>query len=180
MSRSIRPFQGKYPEIPERCFIDETALIIGDCVMGEGSSVWPYAVIRADVNFVRIGARTNIQDFAMLHQSHRRPPEDAEGAPLVIGDDVTIGHHVTLHGCTIGNQVLVGIGSVVLDRSVVEDRVLIAANSLVPPRKRLESGYLYAGSPVQKVRPLTEKELAFFEYSAAHYVRLAAQHRSGE
>lgn len=178
VNRNIRTFDGITPRVAASCFIDDTALVIGDCELGEDCSVWPMAVIRADVNWVKIGARTNIQDFAMLHQSHRRPPQDPEGAPLTIGDDVTIGHHVTLHGCTIGNQVLVGIGSIVLDRAIIEDRVMIGANSLVPPGKRLESGWLYMGSPVKQVRRLTEQELAFFSYSAAHYVRLAAKHRA--
>lgn len=176
---AIRKFQGITPVIPDSCFVDERALIIGDCVLGEDASVWPMAVIRADVNSVRIGARTNIQDFAMLHETHKRP-EDPEGAPLTIGEDVTVGHHVTLHGCTIGNAVLIGIGAVVLDRAVIEDFVMVGAGSLVPPKKRLESGWLYVGSPVQKVRPLTDKEREFLLYSSAHYVRLAAKHQSGE
>ncbi|MBP8814205.1 MAG: gamma carbonic anhydrase family protein [Laribacter sp.] len=179
-ARNIRRFDGITPTVPPGVFVDETALVIGDCVLGEEASVWPMAVIRADVNSVRIGARSNIQDFAMLHESHRRPPADPEGAPLTIGDDVTVGHHVTLHGCTIGNRVLVGIGSIVLDRAVIEDDVIIGAGSLVPPSKRLESGGLYVGSPVKRVRDLTDEEKAFLPYSAAHYVRLAARHASGE
>ncbi|MCG9114793.1 gamma carbonic anhydrase family protein [Laribacter hongkongensis] len=179
-ARNIRRFDGITPTVPASTFVDDTALVIGDCVLGEEASVWPMAVIRADVNSVRIGARSNIQDFAMLHESHRRPPADPEGAPLTIGDDVTVGHHVTLHGCTIGNRVLVGIGSIVLDRAVIEDDVIIGAGSLVPPGKRLESGGLYVGSPVKRVRDLTDEEKAFLPYSAAHYVRLAARHASGE
>ena len=175
-ARNIRRFDGLTPTVPASTFVDDTALVIGDCVLGEEASVWPMAVIRADVNSVRIGARSNIQDFAMLHESHRRPPADPEGAPLTIGDDVTVGHHVTLHGCTIGNRVLVGIGSIVLDRAVIEDDVIIGAGSLVPPGKKLESGFLYVGSPVKQVRALSDKERAFFTYSAANYVKLKDLH----
>ena len=178
--RNIRRFDGITPTVPDSCFVDDTALVIGDCVLGEDSSVWPMAVVRADVNAVRIGKRSNIQDFAMLHESHRRPPEDPEGAPLVIGDDVTVGHHATLHGCTVGNRVLIGIGSVVLYRAIIEDDVIVGAGSLVPPRKRLLSGGLYVGSPVKRLRDLTDEDRAFLPYSAAHYVRLAAKHRSGD
>lgn len=113
----------------------------------------------------------------MLHVSHRKE-SDPLGAPLIIGKHVTIGHHVTLHGCTIGNEVLVGIGSIILDRAVIEDRVLIGAGSLVPPNKRLASGYLYLGNPVKQVRPLTEDELAYFRYSAEHYVRVMDKHKA--
>ncbi|HEX5360422.1 MAG TPA: gamma carbonic anhydrase family protein, partial [Fluviicoccus sp.] len=113
--------------------------------------------------------------FAMLHVTHKRPA-DPEGAPLVIGKRVTIAHHVSLHGCTIGDEVLIGIGSIVMDRVVIEPRVLVGAGSLVPPGKRLESGWLYVGNPVKKVRPLTEDELAWFRYSAEHYIRLAGKH----
>ena len=111
----------------------------------------------------------------MLHVSHKNDAKP-NGSPLVIGEDVTIGHHVTLHGCTIGNRVLVGINTIVLDDVVIEDDVMIGAGSLVPPRKRLESGYLYMGSPVQKVRPLTDKEKEFLPYSARHYVKVANQY----
>ena len=111
MKRNLRPFDGIHPQVPDTCFVDDTALIIGDAVLGEDSSVWPMAVIRADVNSVRIGARSNVQDFCMLHESHKSE-KDPNGAPLTIGDDVTIGHHVNLHGCTIGDRVLVGMGEI--------------------------------------------------------------------
>jgi carbonic anhydrase/acetyltransferase-like protein (isoleucine patch superfamily) len=112
----------------------------------------------------------------MLHVSHKKA-DKPEGSPLIIGEDVTIGHHVTLHGCTIGNRVLVGINTIVLDDVIIEDDVMIGAGSLVPPRKRLESGYLYVGSPVQKVRPLTDKEKEFLPYSARHYVKVAGNYQ---
>ncbi|PTQ89518.1 gamma carbonic anhydrase family protein [Agitococcus lubricus] len=179
MSSSIRPFDGIWPTIADdSVFVDSTAVVIGDVELAQGCSVWPCAVIRGDVNSIKIGEGSNIQDFAMLHVTHKRP-SDPLGAPLVIGKHVTIAHHVSLHGCTIGDEVLVGVGSIVLDRVIIEPQVLIGAGSLVPPNKRLESGYLYLGNPVKKVRPLTEAEKAHFKYSAEHYMRLAAKHKSG-
>ena len=179
MKRNLRPFDGIHPQLPESCFVDDTALIIGDAVLGEDCSVWPMAVIRADVNSVRIGARSNVQDFCMLHESHKND-KAPNGAPLTIGEDVTIGHHVKLHGCTIGDRVLVGMGTIVLDKAVVESDVIIGAGSLVPPGKRLASGYLYVGSPVKQARELTAEEREFLRYSAAHYVRLANKHKAGQ
>ena len=171
----IRKYDGVTPVVAVGCYIDDTALVIGDVTLEANVSVWPYAVIRGDVNHMRIGEGSNIQDFAMLHVTHKRPA-DPEGAPLLIGKHVTIAHHVTLHGCTIGDEVLIGIGSIVMDRVVIEPRVLVGAGSLVPPGKRLESGWLYVGNPVKKVRELTGDELAWFRYSAEHYMRLAAKH----
>ena len=175
---NIRPFDGVNPSVAESGFVDSTAVVIGDVELAEHSSVWPCAVIRGDVNSIKIGEGSNIQDFAMLHVTHKRPV-DPLGAPLVIGKHVTIGHHVTLHGCTIGDEVLVGIGAIVLDRVIIESQVLIGAGSLVPPNKRLESGYLYLGNPVKKVRALTDEEKAYFKYSAEHYMRLANKHKVG-
>lgn len=168
---AIRPFQGKMPIVAERVFIDPAAVVIGDVEIGEDSSVWPSVVIRGDMHSIRIGARTSIQDNSTLHITHGSD-YNPNGWPLVIGDDVTVGHNVCLHGCTIGNRVLVGIGSVVLDGVVVEDEVVIGAGSLVPPGKRLESGFLYLGSPCKKSRPLTDSEKQFFTYSAQNYVKL--------
>ena len=176
--RNIRPFDGVLPVIAESAFVDAMAVVIGDVQLAENSSVWPCAVIRGDVNRITIGEGSNIQDFAMLHVTHKRPA-DPLGAPLVIGKNVTIGHHVTLHGCTIGDEVLVGIGTIILDRAIIESQVLIGAGSLVPPNKRLESGYLYLGNPVKQVRPLTDEEKAYFKYSAEHYMRLAVKHKAG-
>lgn len=107
----------------------------------------------------------------MLHVSHKRP-DDPQGAPLLIGRDTTIGHQVTLHGCTIGDECLIGIGTIVLDRAVIEDRVMVGAGSLVPPGKVLKSGHLYLGRPVKEIRPLSDDELAHLKYSAEHYVRV--------
>ncbi len=176
MAKNIRPYLDTAPQIDDSCYVDDMSVIIGDVVLAENVSVWPFAVIRGDVNHIRIGRNSNVQDHAMLHVSHKKA-DKPEGSPLIIGEDVTIGHHVKLHGCTIGNRVLVGISSIVLDDVIIEDDVMIGAGSLVPPRKRLESGYLYVGSPVQKVRPLTDKEKEFLPYSAQHYVKVAGNHK---
>lgn len=173
----LRPYLPHYPQIAQSTYIDDTAVIIGDVIIGEQSSVWPYAVIRGDVNSIRIGKRTNVQDASVFHVSHRTASKP-KGSPLIIGDEVTIGHKVMLHGCEIGNRVLVGMGSIILDDVVIENDVMIGAGSLVPPRKRLESGYLYMGSPVQKIRALTADEIEHLRYSANHYVKLSDYYRS--
>lgn len=172
---TIRPYLDTTPEIGNDCYIDPTAVLIGDIVLADQVSIWPYAVIRADVNSVRIGARSNIQDLSMLHVSHKNDAKP-EGSPLIIGEDVTIGHHVMLHGCTIGDRVLVGMGTTIMDDAIIESDVMIGACSLVPPRKRLQSGFLYVGSPVKQVRPLTDEEKAGLLYSSQHYQRVAANH----
>ena len=141
----LRPFQNRLPALAADVYIDPQAVVIGDVSLAEGASVWPLAVLRGDVNSIRIGRRSNIQDLSMLHVSHKTDAKPA-GSPLLIGDDVTVGHRVTLHGCTVGSRVLVGMDSTVLDDAVIEDDVIIGAGSLVPPRKRLESGYLYMGA----------------------------------
>lgn len=174
---SIRNYLDSKPAVHESCYVDAAAVLIGDVVLEEGASVWPLAVVRGDVNSIRIGRRSNIQDASVLHVS-RKSEDKPAGSPLLIGDDVTVGHKVMLHGCTIGNRVLVGMGAIVLDDAVIEDDVMIGAGSLVPPRKRLESGYLYMGSPVKQVRRLNEKELAALQVSSAHYVRLAGHYLS--
>src|SRR5690606_27749588 len=168
---SIRPHQGHHPQLGERVFIDPAAVVIGQVTIGDDSSVWPHAVVGGDIHSIRIGARTSIQDGSILHITHAGP-FNPEGFPLIVGDDVTDGQVVTLHGCTIGNRVLVGIGSTLLDGAIVEDDVVIAAGTLVPPGKRLKSGYLYMGSPCKQVRPLKDSERQFFTYSANNYVQL--------
>ena len=172
---AIRKYQGISPQLGARVFIDRSSVVIGDVELGEDSSVWPFALIRGDMHRIRIGARTSVQDGSVLHITHAGP-FNPDGYPLLIGDEVTIGHKVTLHGCTLGNRILVGMGSIVMDGAVVEDEVVIGAGSLVPPGKVLESGYLYVGSPVKQARALTDKERAFFSYSAANYVKLKDLH----
>ncbi|NNN23263.1 MULTISPECIES: gamma carbonic anhydrase family protein [Pseudomonas] len=172
---TIRSYQGKTPSLGERVFVDASAVVIGDVEIGADSSVWPLGVIRGDMHRIRIGARTSVQDGSVLHITHAGP-FNPDGFPLTIGDEVTIGHKVLLHGCTIGSRILVGMGSIVMDGAVIEDEVILGAGSLVPPGKVLESGFLYVGSPVKKARPLTDKERAFFSYTAGNYVKLKDQH----
>jgi len=168
---SIRSFKDTHPQIDATAYIDEAAVVIGDVIIGEETSVWPMAVLRGDVNYIRIGARSSIQDGSVLHVTHSHEAVPG-GHPLIIGNDVTVGHNVTLHGCTIHDRCLVGMGATVLDGAVLEEGVLLGAGSLVPPGKVLEGGYLWIGSPVKRARPLTEAEIAWFSYSAEHYVRL--------
>lgn len=173
LSRPLfHPFAGHWPEAGERIFVEPSAVVIGDVVLGDDVSLWPQVTVRGDVNAIRIGARSNIQDGAVLHVTHAGGPQTPDGHALIVGEAVTVGHRAILHGCTIGNRVIIGMGSIVMDGAVVEDEVVIAAGSLVPPGKRLQRGHLYKGSPVQRARPLSQAEIDYFEYSADHYVRL--------
>lgn len=175
--RQIRPYDGHEPKLAENVFVDDTALVLGDVHIGEGSSVWPLTVIRGDMHRIRIGKRTSIQDGSVLHITHAGP-FNPDGYPLTIGDDVTVGHKALLHGCTIGNRVLIGMGAIVMDGAVVEDEVIVAAGSIVSPGKTLESGFVYRGSPAKAVREISDKERNFFTYSANNYVNLSAKHLS--
>ena len=168
---NIRSYSGMIPSLGQRVMIDPSAVVLGDLVMGDDVSVWPQCAIRADMHRIRIGHRTNIQDNSVLHITHAGDFSEA-GWPLTIGDDVTVGHSVVLHGCNIGNRVLVGIGSIVMDGVTVEDEVMIGAGSLVTPGKTLKSGWLYAGSPAKPMREITERERSFLSYSAQNYVKL--------
>jgi carbonic anhydrase/acetyltransferase-like protein (isoleucine patch superfamily) len=167
----IRPYRGRRPQLGAGVYVDPSAQLIGDVELGDDASLWPQAVVRGDVNRIRIGARSNVQDGAVLHVTHDGPYSPG-GADLCIGDDVTIGHGAILHACVIGNRCLIGMGAQVLDKAVLEDEVFLAAGSLVPPGKRLRSGYLYRGSPAQEARPLSAEEIAQLKYSAEHYVRI--------
>lgn len=167
---AIRSYKGITPQIGERVYIDESSVLVGDIKIGNDASIWPLVAARGDVNHIVIGARSNIQDGSVLHVTHKNN-ENPDGYPLIIGEDVTVGHKVMLHGCTIQDRVLVGMGAIVLDGVVVESDVMIGAGSLVPPGKRLESGYLYIGSPVKQARPLNEKERAFLVKSSQNYVQ---------
>ena len=165
----IKPFRGVLPTIASSAFIEDTAVIVGDVNIHPESSVWFNTVIRGDVHYIRIGHRTNIQDLSLLHVTH-------DIYPLVIGDDVTIGHHVVLHGCTIHDRVLIGMGSIVMDGAVVEEDCIIGAGSLITEGTVIPSRSLALGSPARIKRPLSEKELAWIKESAHNYVRYARQY----
>lgn len=170
----IESFEECQPQIASDCWIHSSSVIIGDVTIGSQSSIWPLCVIRGDVNSIRIGTRTNIQDGSVLHVTSKR--EDNPGAALVIGNEVTVGHKVTLHACNIGDRCLIGMGAIIMDNTIIEDQVIVGAGSLIPENKRLESGHLYMGTPARQVRPLTEQEHSWLQRSASHYIKLAARH----
>ncbi|WP_413285537.1 gamma carbonic anhydrase family protein [Vibrio sp. MA40-2] len=166
---TLKSYKGISPDIGENVYIDTSAILVGQVAIGEDSSIWPFVSARGDVNSISIGRRSNIQDASVLHVTHKSE-KNPEGFPLIIGDDVTIGHKVMLHGCVIQDRVLVGMSAIVLDGVTIEHDVMIGAGSLVPPNKVLKSGYLYVGSPVKQVRLLTNDERAFLKKSASNYV----------
>jgi carbonic anhydrase/acetyltransferase-like protein (isoleucine patch superfamily) len=176
---TIRTFKTYTPKIHETAYVDPTALVIGQVEMGADSSIWPMSVVRGDINNITIGERTNIQDGSILHVSH-----DGEyspgGACMTIGNDVTVGHSVVLHACTLKDCCLIGIGSVILDNAVVHKHAMVGAGSLVTNGKELEGGYLWMGRPAKKVRELSEKEIKYLSYSANHYVKVKQMHESAE
>jgi carbonic anhydrase/acetyltransferase-like protein (isoleucine patch superfamily) len=173
---AIEPYRDFTPQLGQKVFVHPSATVIGDVEIGDQASVWPNVVIRGDVNSIRIGPRSNIQDGSILHVSHRRA-SDPEGSPLVLGQDVSVGHGVILHGCILHDECLVGMGSLVMDKAVIESRVLLGAGSLVPEGQVLQSGWLYLGRPARQVRRLTEEELDYFVYLAKGYVKLAGEYR---
>ncbi len=168
---AVRPFKGVMPTIADTAMVDPQATIIGKVVIGENCSIWPQAVLRGDVQTIHIGAGSNIQDGCVLHVTHDHSACPG-GMGLHIGKQVTVGHNATLHACTIHDEVLIGMGSTVLDGAVIQSHVLLAANSLVLPGKVLEQGHLYAGNPAQKKRPLSAKERGQFSYMANNYIQL--------
>ncbi len=171
----IRSFQNKVPRQGERVFVDPASTVIGEVTLGDDSSVWPGAVVRGDMHRIVIGARTSVQDNAVLHITHDSAFNPG-GFPLTLGDDVTVGHQAMLHGCTIGDRVMIGMQTMIMDGAVVESDVMLAAGSLVSPGKRLASGWLYRGRPARAVRELTAKEIEFLPYVAGNYVKLKDQY----
>ena len=171
----IRGFQNKVPSQGERVFVDPASTVIGEVTLGNDSSVWPGAVVRGDMHHIVIGARTSVQDNAVLHITHDSAFNPG-GFPLTLGDDVTVGHQAMLHGCTIGDRVMIGMQTMIMDGAVVESDVMLAAGSLVSPGKRLASGWLYRGRPARAVRELTAKEIEFLPYVAGNYVKLKDQY----
>ncbi len=171
MSEStILPYGELLPQIDQSVFVAPGAVVVGDVTIGQDSSVWFNAVIRGDVNFIRIGVKTNIQDNCTLHVTH-------DTHPLVIGNMVTVGHAVTLHGCTVEDLSLIGIGAVVLDGALIETNSFVAAGALVPPGMTVKSGTLVAGVPARVIRELRPEEIADLPASANRYVANAAETR---
>ena len=164
-------YQGHAPKVDPSAYVQSTARVIGDVVIGADSSIWFQVVIRGDVNYVRIGARTNVQDSSVIHVTRDR-------WPTLIGDDVTIGHRAVVHGCKVGNRSLIGIGAVVMDGVEIEDDCLIAAGSLVTPRTRIPAGHLALGQPAKPARELRPDELEYLKRSAANYVTYAVNYRN--
>ena len=168
---AVRGYLGIRPTLGARVYVDPQAAVIGRVTLGDDVSIWPMAVLRGDVHTIRLGDRSNVQDGSVLHVTHDGPYSPG-GLPLVIGADVTVGHHVVLHACTLGDRVLVGMGAIVLDGAVVEDEVIIGAGAVVPPGKRLPARTLWLGNPARRARALSAREIEQFAYLARHYVRL--------
>jgi len=168
-TNNIRSFKNISPIIGINTYIDSSAILIGEVLVGDDVSVWPLVAIRGDVNSISIGNRSNVQDGSVLHVTHKNKG-NPDGFPLIIGEDVTIGHKCMLHGCSLGSRILVGMGAIIMDGVVVEDDVFIGAGTLIPPNKTLKSGYLYLGNPMKQARALTKAELLFLKKSAENYV----------
>ena len=168
----IRPFLDKTPELGARVYVDPASVVIGDVVLGEDVSIWPGTIVRGDVNFIRIGARTNIQDGTVVHVSHDGPHAKLGGFATVIGEDVTIGHKAIIHACRIEDAALIGMGAIVLDGAVVKKHGFVGAGALIAPGKVVGEGELWLGNPGKKVRMLSTAEIEALYYSAQHYVRL--------
>ena len=172
----IRTFESWTPQLAATAWVDATAVVVGDVELGEDVSVWPTTVVRGDVNFIRVGARTNIQDGTVVHVAHAGGMNPT-GYPTLIGEDVTIGHRAVVHACTVGDTCLIGMGAIIMDGAVLGAESMVAAGALIPPGKELPGGYLYVGSPAKAQRELTEDEREFLQYSARHYVELKNRHR---
>ncbi|ALP54703.1 hypothetical protein Tel_02260 [Candidatus Tenderia electrophaga] len=172
---SIRSFQDIHPDIAASAYVDPDASVIGAVTIGADSSIWPAVVARGDVHKIVIGARTNIQDGTVIHVTADNEFNPG-GFATIIGDGVTVGHKAVLHACSVEDYALVGMGAIVLDGAVVQSKAMVAAGSVVPPGKVIESGHLWLGSPAKKIRPLSEQELAYLEFSARHYVELKNRH----
>ena len=168
----IRTFQGVKPTIPKSCFIEDTGIVIGDVVMGEQCSVWFHAVVRGDVHFIRLGNRTNVQDLCVLHVTH-------DTHPLIIGSDVTVGHSVILHGCTIKDRVLIGMGAIIMDGVVIGEDSVVGAGALVTGGTVVPPKSLVLGAPAKVARPVTSKELLWIKESSGNYVKYAGQYMNG-
>jgi carbonic anhydrase/acetyltransferase-like protein (isoleucine patch superfamily) len=175
---SLRPFKGILPTLGARAYVDPAATVIGDVVLNDDVSIWPGAVLRGDVNHIRIGARSNIQDGTIVHVTHDGPYSPG-GFPTVIGEGVTIGHAAVIHACTIEDYCLIGMHAIVLDGAVIKQHGFVGAGSVVPPGKVVGEGELWLGNPAKRVRLLTDKQIEQLHYSANHYVRLKDVYLAG-
>ena len=163
----FKTVEGKGPVYGKNCYFSENATIIGDVEMGDDCSIWFQAVVRGDVNFIKMGNKVNVQDGAIIHCTYER-------APTTIGNNVSIGHRAIIHGCTIHDSVLVGMGAIIMDKAVVEENVLVAAGTVVLESSRLESGHIYAGVPARKVKTLSSEQFKdSIERIANNYVKYA-------
>jgi carbonic anhydrase/acetyltransferase-like protein (isoleucine patch superfamily) len=176
----IRPYRGVLPTLGARTYIDPAATVIGDVVLGDDVSLWPMTVVRGDVNFIRIGARSNVQDGTVIHVSHDGPHAKLGGFATVIGEDVTIGHKAIIHACRIEDAALIGMGAVILDGAVVQKHGFVGAGALVTPGKVVGEGELWLGNPARLARRLSDAEIQALYYSAQHYVRLKDEYLAGE
>ncbi len=168
---NIRPYRDIFPKLGSAVYVDEASVVIGDVELGDDVSLWPGAVARGDVNRIRIGARSNVQDGAVLHVTHDGPYTPG-GSPLIVGADVTIGHGAILHACTIGDTCLIGMHATVLDGARMSRHSMIAAGAVVSPGKVVGEGELWLGNPARMARRLTDMQIEQLHYSAQHYVRL--------
>ena len=177
---NIRPYLDQLPQLGQRVYIDEAARVIGDVVLGDDVSVWPFTVIRGDVNCVRIGDRTNVQDGTVIHVSHDGPHAKLGGFATVIGADCTIGHKAIVHACQIADACLVGMGSTILDGAVIQRHGFLGAGALLPPGKVMGDGEMWLGAPAKFARKLSDAEIQALFYSAGHYVKLKDEYLSGK
>lgn len=167
----IKTFNNKTPSIASSAYVDETALVLGDVVLGEDVSIWPMTVIRGDIHQITIASRTNIQDGTIIHVTHAGDFNE-KGFATHLGSNVIVGHRVVLHGCTIHDYCLIGMGAIIMDGAIIHSNVIVGAGSLVPPNKILTGGFLWMGSPVRKIRAIYQKEFEFIRYSANYYIDL--------
>jgi carbonic anhydrase/acetyltransferase-like protein (isoleucine patch superfamily) len=176
---SVRPFLDKNPKLGERVYVDPAGCVIGEVTLGDDVSIWPMAVVRGDVNSIVIGARTNVQDAAVVHVTHEGPYTRPGGWPTVIGADVTIGHGAIIHACTVEDLCLIGMGATVLDGAVVKRYGFVGAGAVVSPGKTVGEAELWLGNPARLVRRLSDREIEQLHYSAQHYVRLKDKYLAG-
>lgn len=169
---NVRPYLDRMPVLGARVYVDPAASVIGDVELGEDASLWPGTIVRGDVNHIRIGARTNLQDGCIVHVTHEGPYTRPGGLPTIIGADVTIGHGAIIHACTIEDACLIGMGAIVLDGVTVKKHGYVGAGAVVPPGKTIGEGELWLGNPARLVRTLDATQIEQLYYSAQHYVRL--------